>query len=655
LWTKDEFYFDLNQNINIPQNPRFTKQEIDNGFVMRFNEGINKNLLAFPVDLKGRTDKEALAIVHFLEHHAGVRLFQFTPPAPYDFTNKVFLAASWSHTVNFKDNNDITVNMREFPIDYLSLSTEFRSLVTVVNQPLKNLSSYWSWPTDGDPTGPVSANRYAGSKSTKERIENTDFISNTGMKVFTITGQSIRTGFYLTNSGNVTLNTYIGYDNPYQVFDFPSGHSHNPVVTSPGSSSFIPFYFKGFADNITYSGPLVGTTGPEVSGVYSAQLTLKNKSNVDAAYDPSGLITFGITGYITGFDGASGPTSTVVNPYRGNDGQTPNHPARFLIQTGYYSSAGIPKNVLLWQHPATGHDLNRYSLQYTQDKTWAEVSGIPLTADTDVRNIEGIAGTGFEINAKYVQSYGPLISNSAGYVQTNFYTGVLVPSSLAGAAEIPEGLKNLPDPQNTGLHQQSYFEHTDLSYGQDYYYRMRSEYVQPNNTYTPDIVGSMYVYASGVSDFRSNVSNQVSTGLSDTSTEFTDARTAIPTSQKSAFRVYLDHGSSNINLSGEFIKTLVDRGIVKQEDGVNLVVAPNPTAADYIAIADTGAYSNAYTGVQFILQPGFAVGGKGGVYPVGNPDADMMIPAVRTGYQLLTGVGPVGNKPIADRSRRKGR
>ena len=649
LWTKDKFYFDLNQNINIPQNPRFTKQEINNGFVARFDEGLNKNLLAFPVDLKGRTDKEAFAIVHFLEHHAGVRLFQFTPPAPYDFTNKVFLAANWSHTINFKDNNDITVNMREFPIDYLNLSTEFRSLVTVVNRPLKNLPAYWSWPTEGVTTSTsVSADRYAGSKSTKERIENTDFISNTGMKVFAITGQSIRTGFYLTNSGNVTLNTYIGYDDPYQVFDFPSGHSHNPVVTSPGSSSFIPFYFKGFADNITYSGPLVGTTGPEVSGVYSAQLTLKNKSNIDADYDPSGLITFGITGYITGFDAASGSTSTVVNPYRGNDGQTPNHPSRFLIQTGYYSSAGIPKNVLLWQHPATGHDLNRYSLQYTQDKTWAEVSGIPLTADTDVRNIAGVAGTGFEINAKYVQSYGPLISNSAGYVQTNFYTGVLVPSSLAGAAEIPEGLKNLPDPQNTGLHQQSYFEHKDLSYGQDYYYRMRSEYVQPNNTYTPDIVGSMYVYASGVSDFRSPVSNQVSTGLSDTSPEFTDARTAIPTSPKSAFRVYLDHGSSNINLSGEFIKTLVDRGMVKQEGGTDMVIGPNPTAADYIAIADTGAYSNAYTGVQFILQPGFVVGGKGDVYPVGDADAGMMIPAVRTGYQLLTGVGPVGNKPIAE-------
>jgi len=654
LWTKDNFYFDLNQNISIPQNPRFTKQDLDNGFTMRFNEGINKNLLAFPVELKGRTDKEALAIVHFLEHHAGVHLFQFTPPAPYDFTNKVFLASSWSHTINFKDNNDITVNMREFPIDYLNLSTEFRSLVTVVNRPLKNLAAYWSWPTEGNASGPVSINRYAGSKSTIERIENTDFISNTGMKVFAITGQSIRTGFYLTNSGNTALNTYIGYDTPYQAFDFPSGHSHNPVVTAPGSSSFIPFYFKGFNDNIT--APEV-TTGPESSGVYTATLTLRNKSNLDNTYDPSGLITFGITGYVTGFDAAAGLPATCANPYRGNDGQTPNHPARFLIQTGYYDASGAPMNVLAWQHPATGHDLNRYSVQYTQDSSWVEVSGVPFTDDTSIRNINGIAGTGFEINRKYIQSYGLGFANTAGYVETNFYSGILVPSSLAGDPQIPEGLRNLPDPQNTGIHQDSYFIHKELSQDQNYYYRMRSEYVQSNNSSTSDIVGSMYVYASGTSDFSTDVSHQVSTGLSDSSTQFTDARTVIPTSPKPAFRVHLDHGSSNINLSGVFIKALVDRGLVKQENGLDLAIGSNPTAADYLAIANTGAYADNYTGVQFILRPDSIVGAEGGAYPAGDPDAGMVIPAVRTGYQLLTGVvqpadaGPTNantQKPLAE-------
>jgi len=634
LWTKDNFYFDLNQSISIPQNPRFTKQDLDNGFTMRFNEGINKNLLTFPVELRGRTDKEAHAIIHFLEHHAGVKLFQFTPPAPYDFTDKVFLGSSWSHTIHFKDNNDITVNMREFPIDYLNLSTNFNSLVTVVNRPLKNLSSYWSWPTEGDPTGPVSINQYAGSKSTIERIENTDFISNTGMKVFAVTGQSIRTGFYLTNSGNVTLNTYIGYDSPYQVFDFPSGHSHNPVITAPGSSSFIPFYFKGFNNNII--APEV-TTGPDSSGVFSATMTLSNKSNLDNTYDPSGLITFGITGYVTGFDSA--PTLTHGSyPYRGNDGQTPNHPSRFLIQTGYYNVSGVPLNVLAWQHPATGHDLNRYSIQYTQDKSWVEVSGVSLTDNTSIRNIEGVAGTGFEINRQYIQSFGYDFMNSAGYIETNFYTGILVPSSLAGADQIPEGLKNLPDPQNTGIHQDSYFMHTNLPQGQDYYYRMRSEYVQSNNSSTSDIVGSMYVYASGTSDFNTAVSNQVSTGLSDSSSEFSDSRTVIPTSPAPAFKVYLDHASSNINLSGEFIKTLVDRGLVKQAGGRDLTIGSNPTAEQYLAIASTGAYADNFSGVQFILQPEFVVGAEGGVYPVGDPDAGMMIPAVRTGYQLLTGV-----------------
>ena len=658
LWTKDNFYFDLNQNISIPQNPRFTKQDLDNGFVMRFNEGINKNLLAFPVDLKGRTDKEALAIVHFLEHHAGVNLFQFTPPAPYDFTNKVFLAANWTHTINFKDNNDITVHMREFPIDYLNLSTEFRSLVTVVNRPLKNLSSYWSWPTDGNPTGPVSADRYAGSKSTKERIENTEFVSDTGMKVFAITGQSIRTGFYLTNSGNIPLSTYINDGNvdsvsPYQVFDFPSGGLDSPILTPPGSSSFIPFYFKGFNDNI--DAPEV-TTGPDSSGIYTATLTLSNKSTQDRTYDPSGTISFGITGYVTGFDSAA--TITDGNyPYRGNDGQTPNHPARFLVQTGYYDVSGKPLHLLSWEHPATGHDLNRYSIQYTQDKSWVEVSGVPLTADTSIRNIEGIAGTGFEINRKYIESYGPDFANTAGYIKTNFYTGILVPSSLAGDAEIPEGEKNLPDPQNTGIHQRSHFIQEGLSPGEDYYYRMRSEYVQSNNSSTSDIIGSMYVYASGTSSLGAEVSNQVSTGLSDTSTEFTDARTAIPATDKPAFKIALENQATNINLSGEFIKGLVGAGIVNQDgDGLDMVVtAENPTIADYLTVANTGAYADNFSGVQFLLRSNFLVGGEGGYIgtntfyetttPPENIDYTMVTPAIRTGFQLLTGVVNPADSP----------
>jgi len=672
LWTKDNFYFDLNQNISIPQNPRFTKQNLDNGFVMRFNEGINKNLLAFPVDLKGRTDKEALAIVHFLEHHGGVRLFQFTPPAPYDFTNKVFLAANWSHTIIFKDNNDITVNMREFPIDYLNLSDEFKSLVTVVNRPLKNLPAYWSWPTEGMVTGPyspgpVSINRYAGSKSTKERIENTDFISNTGMKVFTVTGQSIRTGFYLTNSGNVSLHTSIDYDDPYQVFDFPSGHPSSPVITLAGRSSFIPFYFKGFADNVTASGPDVGTTGPEVSGVYSATLTL-NSFNFDGARDTDGPITVGITGYITGFDAPANLPDT-RNPYRGNDGQTPNHPARFLIQTGYYDVSGVPLHLLSWEHPATGHNLNRYSIQYTQDNSWGEVSGIPLTDDTSVRNIQGVRGTGFEINRKYIQSYASEIMNTAGYVQTDLYTGILVPSSLAGAPEIPQGQKNFPDPQNTGIHQEPYFLHRGMTPGQDYYYRMRSEYVQNNNIVTSAIEGSMYVYASGVPSLVKEVSNQVSTGLGSTSTEFSNTRTAIPTTNKPPFKVFLPDQSTNINLSGEFIKGLVGAGIVNQENGLDMVVMPqNPTIANYLEVANTGAYGDNFTGVQFILKENAKVGGQGGAignnsfYQTTTPpediDVTMVTPAIRTGFQLLTGVVNVDDagvgadtnlqKPIAE-------
>ena len=214
------------------------KQSLTNSFVVRSSDGINKNLLAFSVDFKGRSDKEAQGMIHFLEHHKGTKLFRFTPPAPYDFTNKVFLAASWGHTLNFKDNNDITVEMREFPVDYLKVDTNFLTLATIVNRPVLGVE---------------------GSASTSQRKEGLDFVSNTGLSVYAITGQVLRTGFYLTNSGTSVISTTANITSPYTAFEFPSGKPETAVKTSPGHSSFIPFYFKGLQDNVT--GPLCGRGG----------------------------------------------------------------------------------------------------------------------------------------------------------------------------------------------------------------------------------------------------------------------------------------------------------------------------------------------------------------------------------------------------------
>jgi len=588
LWTKNNFYFDINQTIQIPQNPTFSKATMANDFVVRASDEINKNLLAFSVDFKGRSNKETQGMIHFLEHHKGTSLFQFTPPAPYDFTNKVFLAASWSHTLNFKDNNDIRVDMREFPIDYLNLFTNFLTLVTVVNRPVLGAE---------------------GSVSTAQRKEigGSEFVSNTGVTVYAVTGQVLRTGFYLTNSGNSVISTTAAVDSPYDAFEFPSGTPATPIKTKPGHSSFIPFYFKGLQDNVT--GPPAGVVGGPHDGVYTGLLELYSVDEDHGQLDPSGTIKVGITGYTTGWD---------VNPYKGNDGQNPMHPHKFLIQTGYYDVSGVPANLLSWEHPATGHDLTRYSVQYTQDSAWEDVTGISQST---------ISPTGFPI---YTQQLITDPLNDPIKMYTDLYTGLLVPPSLMSNSSIPEKLRNLPDPQNTGVRQGSFFYHDGIpSHDENYYYRMRSEYVPWNSSSTAEITGSMYVYASGVSDLnRGGIAPSVLTGLSTTSSDYAISKTVIPSAPKPAFRVYLGHGDTDLNLSGIFIQTLVDRGILKQEGGVDM----NPKGRAAIDVANTGAYGDNFTGVQWILPRDYRVG-----------STDSTIPAINTGGQLVTGVVDVAD------------
>jgi len=130
LWVKDTFYFDINKGVQFKESPRFYKQNFPNNFYIRVSDGINKNLLLLSFVLQGRSDKEAKSILHFLEKHRGKDQFRFTPPSPYN-KNKVFVCPEWTHTLKFKDNNDISVKFIEQPIDYLTKQINFLSLITV--------------------------------------------------------------------------------------------------------------------------------------------------------------------------------------------------------------------------------------------------------------------------------------------------------------------------------------------------------------------------------------------------------------------------------------------------------------------------------------------------------------------------------------------
>ena len=536
LWTKDRFYFDIEAGLNIEQNPRFTKPQLQNEFYIRMKDGLNKNLLTFSLQLTGRTDTEAKAIIHFLEHHRGSDLIRFTLPAPYNFPDKVFICQRWNHSLKFKDNNDITVEFLEFPIDYLAAEPEFNTLITVVNRPV------------------LGSNAAA---STQQRPENTAFVSNTGLSTYVVTGFSMRTGFYLTNSGRYPLETRIERNDAFKAFEFPSGISE-PIPIPPGKNAFIPFYFNGMLDNL--SGPIAGT-GPFSNGIYTTSLSITSISERDGVADVSGPITLDITGYVTGLG--------TGNAYRGIVDDNPGNPEKFLIKTGIYdTSSGYPRNFLTWRVPESGYYTTRYSIQNSEDNSnWTGV---------DYNNV----------NYRYITD-----SYAGATVGTNLYTGAMVPPSLI--MEAGNGAP-LNDPLNTGVRQPSSYMHTGfLGFNKDYYYRMRAELqgVAGGAGYN-----SMWVYASGTNDLNQIVSEDVETGLTVGSTTYTQDRIKIPTGPKQPLVIYLDNGETNINLSGKFDAALVNRNMVEQVGGVDTT---SPA---------TGIYAENFTGVQYVLRGGHLVG-----------------------------------------------
>ncbi|HHZ96884.1 MAG TPA: hypothetical protein EYN67_15335, partial [Flavobacteriales bacterium] len=541
LWTKDRFYFDVEAGLNIKQNPRFTKPQLQNEFYIRMKDGLNKNLLTFSLQLTGRTDTEAKAIIHFLEHHRGTELIRFALPDPYNFPNKVFICQRWNHSLKFKDNNDITVEFLEFPVDYLTAEDEFNTLITVVNRPV---------------LGSV------GARSPKERPEGTSFVSNTGLSTYVVTGFSMRTGFYLTNSGRYSLETRVERNDAFKAFEFPSGID-KPIPIPPGKNAFIPFYFNGILDN--FSGPVAGT-GPFNNGIYTTSLSITSISEGDGVADVSGPITLGITGYVTGL-GAG-------NPFRGIVDDNPGNPEKFLIKTGMYdTSSGYPRNFLIWRVPESGYYTTRYSIQNSEDNS----------------NWTGVAYD--NVNYRYItDSYG------GATVETNLYTGAMVPPSLITEAGDGAPLK---DPLNTGVRQPSSYLHTGfLGFNKDYYYRMRAELagVAGGAGYN-----SMWVYGSGTNDLNQIVSEDVETGLTAGSSDYTQDRIKIPTGPKQPLVIYLDDGETNVNLSGKFDQALIDRNMVEQT-----LVSPGY----YIDTKDpeTGIYGENFTGVQYIVRNNHLIG-----------------------------------------------
>lgn len=112
LFTRS-FYFQPDLDFEIPISPKFIKTEFDSSAPAFENYGINKTNLEFSYNFSNRSDKEAEAILKFLDVNAGFKIFEMVLPTPYNKNINVY-SPEWSHTYKFKDNHDISVKFIEF-------------------------------------------------------------------------------------------------------------------------------------------------------------------------------------------------------------------------------------------------------------------------------------------------------------------------------------------------------------------------------------------------------------------------------------------------------------------------------------------------------------------------------------------------------------
>ena len=110
VWTQ-KFYFQPDTAQQLSFDDGAYKNNLGD-FYLYQNDGINPNFFDFSLTFNNRSDKQAKAILQFLENHNGVDVFDYDMHTFFTGTRS-FYCPEWSHTYNFLDNNSINARLIE--------------------------------------------------------------------------------------------------------------------------------------------------------------------------------------------------------------------------------------------------------------------------------------------------------------------------------------------------------------------------------------------------------------------------------------------------------------------------------------------------------------------------------------------------------------
>jgi phage-related protein len=146
LWSSDHFFFDADYGSSVNFRANNVRHEYGNGYYILQPRGINS--LTFEANLKfnNRTNREANAVIHFVESHLGqlevdssspnlkykqgISGFRwdgnamFNPYRSVENESKTFYCTDFNHSLNFENSNDVNLVLRNLDTSILRKSEQ---------------------------------------------------------------------------------------------------------------------------------------------------------------------------------------------------------------------------------------------------------------------------------------------------------------------------------------------------------------------------------------------------------------------------------------------------------------------------------------------------------------------------------------------------
>jgi phage-related protein len=117
-WSSRNFFFEPNIQQNAQVGIKADILEFKNSFRQRLGGNAQtKNIAKFDIsyNFTDISDKQARAMLHFLENKGGYRRFRHQIPSVYD-RPKVYYCPEWTHTWKYINSNDLQVSFVEDPL-----------------------------------------------------------------------------------------------------------------------------------------------------------------------------------------------------------------------------------------------------------------------------------------------------------------------------------------------------------------------------------------------------------------------------------------------------------------------------------------------------------------------------------------------------------